>query len=134
MWFAYVENSMAWYDIDVADVKKMISTNRKGNKAAPLEDLKSYSADDKVETVDLIQENNLDRFEKKNKSRNRNRGNNNQQQPNNRPQNNNSEKRVENKVDNRVERTNKEEKNTPEQKPQKKFFKNKKKFPPKKKE
>ncbi len=45
MWFAYVENSMAWYDIDVADVKKMISTNRKGNKAAPLEDLKSYSAD-----------------------------------------------------------------------------------------
>ena len=115
MWFAYVDNSMAWYDLDVAEVKKMMKINSKGQKSIPLEELKSFTGADKVETVDLIQENNLDRFEKKkpNKHRNKNTGNNRAEQVT---------KETEAQKDN-----NKPEKsNAP-----KKFNKNKKRFPPK---
>ena len=42
--------------------------NSKGQKSIPLEELKTFTGADKVETVDLIQENNLDRFEKKNRT------------------------------------------------------------------
>lgn len=121
MWFAYVDNSMAWYDIDVAEIKKMISANKRGNKAPALEDLRSLNIDEKIETVDLIQENNLDRFEKK-KNKQRNKGNNNPQN-NNKPANTNVESK-----------NNKTEEKSADQKPQKKHFKHKKKFPPKKKE
>lgn len=70
MWFAYVENSMSWYDLDIQIVKKFIGMNKRGEKIPPLED---YKSDDKpLQTVDLIQENNVDRFERKNKN-NRNR-------------------------------------------------------------
>ena len=30
MWFAYVENSMTWYDLDINKVKKELSNNKKG--------------------------------------------------------------------------------------------------------
>lgn len=73
MWFAYVENSMAWYDLDIAEVKKLISFNKRNQKAPALEEVKTFSGNIKNETVDLIQENNLDRFEKKNKKINKNR-------------------------------------------------------------
>jgi len=78
MWFAYVDSSMAWYDFDVALVKKMIAKNKKGEKTLPLEELKQ--PDFAVQTVDLIQENSVDRFEKKNRGSNKNR---NQNKPNN---------------------------------------------------
>lgn len=66
MWFAYVENSMSWYDLDIQIVKKFIGMNKRGEKIPPLED---YKSDDKpLQTVDLIQENNVDRFERKNKT------------------------------------------------------------------
>ena len=115
MWFAYVDNSMAWYDLDVAEVKKMMKINSKGQKSIPLEELKTFTGADKVETVDLIQENNLDRFEKKkpNKHRNKNTGNNRAEQVTKEPE--------AQKDNNRPEKT-----NTP-----KKFNKNKKRFPPK---
>lgn len=73
MWFAYVDHSMAWYDLDVQDVKKLIAKNKKGEKAMPLEDVKT--PDIPVKSVDLIQENNMDRFEKKprNQGKNQNR-------------------------------------------------------------
>lgn len=103
MWFAYVDNSMAWYDLDIEEVKKLIAQNKKGQKAPPLEDLKTFSGAAGKETVDLIQENNLNRFEKK-KSKFRPKTNNSSSQ--NRPQ-------------------------KPEETPQKKFNKNKKRFPPK---
>lgn len=74
MWFAYAEHPVAWYDLEVADVKRMITLNKRGEKALPLEDLKS--PEQQVKTVDLIQENNVDRFEKKNNSRNRNKSQN----------------------------------------------------------
>ena len=115
MWFAYVDNSMAWYDLDVAEVKKMMKINSKGQKSIPLEELKSFTGADKVETVDLIQENNLDRFEKKkpNKHRNKNTGNNRAEQVTKEPE----AQRDNNKP---------EKSNAP-----KKFNKNKKRFPPK---
>ena len=115
MWFAYVDNSMAWYDLDVAEVKKMIKINSKGQKSIPLEELKTFTGADKVETVDLIQENNLDRFEKKkpNKHRNKNTGNNRAEQVTKEPE--------AQKDNNKPEKS-----NAP-----KKFNKNKKRFPPK---
>ena len=115
MWFAYVDNSMAWYDLDVAEVKILMKINSKGQKSIPLEELKSFTGADKVETVDLIQENNLDRFEKKkpNKHRNKNTGNNRAEQVTKEPE--------AQKDNNKHEKT-----NAP-----KKFNKNKKRFPPK---
>lgn len=130
MWFAYVERSMAWYDLDVADVKKMVAQNKKGEKAQPLEEVKVH--DIPVRSVDLIQENTIDRFERKNKNSgknsNRKKPNNNNQRPPNAP-------RAENRgPENQAERGNKRPEKAPNQnaKPQnqqpKKF---KKKFPPK---
>jgi cell fate regulator YaaT (PSP1 superfamily) len=78
MWFAYVDSSMAWYDFDIDLVKKLIAKNKRGEKILPLEDLKQ--PDSPIQTIDLIQENNMDRFEKKNRGNNRNR---NQNRPNN---------------------------------------------------
>jgi cell fate regulator YaaT (PSP1 superfamily) len=79
MWFAYVDSSMAWYDFDIDLVKKLIAKNKKGERTPPLEDLKQ--PDIPAQTIDLIQENNMDRFEKKNRGNNRNRSQNNR--PNN---------------------------------------------------
>ncbi|TXF75839.1 stage 0 sporulation family protein [Chryseobacterium sp.] len=73
MWFAYADNSMAWYDFDIEDVKKMIAKNKNGEKIIPLEDLKV--TEHAYKTNDLIQESSLDRFEKDrkpNQNRNRN--------------------------------------------------------------
>ena len=92
MWFAYVERSMAWYDLDVAEVKKMVAQNKKGEKTPPLEDFKVN--DIPLKSVDLIQENTIDRFERKNK----NSGNNqNRKRPNNNNNNQRSPQRAENK-------------------------------------
>ncbi|REC80366.1 hypothetical protein DRF60_01250 [Chryseobacterium elymi] len=82
MWFAYVDSSMAWYDFDIDLVKKLIAKNKRGEKILPLEDLKQ--PDTPIQTIDLIQENNVDRFEKKNRGNNRSR---NQNRPNNNGQN-----------------------------------------------
>lgn len=65
MWFAYVENSMMWYDLDIKEVKELIAINKKGNKIIPLEDYKAQGDVSAPKSSDLIQENNLDRFEKK---------------------------------------------------------------------
>lgn len=82
MWFAYVDNSIAWYDFDIDLVKKLISKNKRGEKILPLEDLKQPETPS--QSIDLIQENNVDRFEKKNRNnRNRNNQNQNQNKPNN---------------------------------------------------
>lgn len=66
MWFAYVEHSMSWYDIDIAKIKQLISLNKKGEKTPPLEDL--IAKDLLAVSADLIQENRVDRFEKKKKN------------------------------------------------------------------
>ncbi|WP_066435177.1 stage 0 sporulation family protein [Chryseobacterium sp. CCH4-E10] len=88
MWFAYVESSIAWYDFDIDLVKKLIAKNKRGEKTLPLEELKQPETP--FASIDLIQENNVDRFEKKgranNKNRNQNRQNNNQNNQNNQNQ------------------------------------------------
>lgn len=98
MWFAYVESSIAWYDFDIDLVKKLISKNKRGEKTLPLEELKQ--PDTSFQSIDLIQENNVDRFEKKNrgpKNKNQNRPHNNQNNPNqaqkkSRPDNNRTDR------------------------------------------
>ena len=65
MWFAYVDNSILWYDLDIQEVKEMISMNKKGNKIPPLEEYKTQELSAPTKEIDLIQENNIDRFEKK---------------------------------------------------------------------
>jgi cell fate regulator YaaT (PSP1 superfamily) len=84
MWFAYVDNSIAWYDFDIELVKKLIAKNKRGEKTLPLEELKQPETP--FASIDLIQENNVDRFEKKgrgnNRNRNQNRQNNNQNNQN----------------------------------------------------
>ncbi|MGI9581561.1 PSP1 domain-containing protein [Chryseobacterium sp. RRHN12] len=103
MWFAYVDSSIAWYDFDIDLVKKLISKNKRGEKTLPLEDLKQPETS--IHTIDLIQENNVDRFEKKNRG-NRNRNNQNKQNNNQQGQ---GQKRNRPEKQERPERTQKTE-------------------------
>lgn len=98
MWFAYVDNSIAWYDFDIDLVKKLIAKNKRGEKTLPLEELKQPETN--FASIDLIQENNVDRFEKKGRGNNRNR---NQNRPNNSPNNQNNQNRGQRKNNNRPE-------------------------------
>ncbi len=115
MWFAYVDNSMAWYDFDIDLVKKLISKNKRGEKAPPLEDLKQ--PDISLPNVDLIQENNVDRFEKKNRNSNRNKNQNtNHSKPN---QQNNTRKNKNEKGENNNQGNVNNQKQTKNQPPKK---------------
>jgi cell fate regulator YaaT (PSP1 superfamily) len=100
MWFAYVDSSMAWYDFDIDLVKKLIAQNKKGERILPLEELKV--PDIALPSVDLIQENSVDRFEKKNRggfnknrnqNQNQNRSNSNQGARKERPERNDRNER-----------------------------------------
>jgi len=127
MWFAYVDNSMAWYDFDIDLVKKLIGKNKRGEKIEPLEDLKQ--PDFATTTVDLIQENNVDRFEKKNRNnrnRNQNKNNNNNNNNNNNGQRNKNrserpegEKNTERNQERNSGKNNPQNKNQNQQRPQK---------------
>lgn len=73
MWFAYVDNSMLWYDLSIKEVKELIAINKKGNKTLPLEEYKSQDLPSSIEKeADLIQESNIDRFEKKKSAKKKN--------------------------------------------------------------
>ncbi|MDO4763484.1 MAG: regulatory iron-sulfur-containing complex subunit RicT [Flavobacteriaceae bacterium] len=102
MWFAYMENSMIWHDLSVEEVKKLISINKKGKQTLALEDYKNQDFLP-VKEVDLIQESNIDRFEKKK---------NNRKKPKNKPQKakelNSSENPIKEKKN--TERNNEEQK------------------------
>ncbi|WP_027375830.1 PSP1 domain-containing protein [Kaistella palustris] len=78
MWFAYVERSMAWFNLEVKDVKKMVALNKSGQKTPPLEEFNI--TDIPVKSVDLIQENTIDRFERRGKNPGKN---SNKRKPNN---------------------------------------------------
>lgn len=69
MWFAYVENSITWYDVDIEKVTKELANNRKGIKSPTLEELSGAEVTNAgfKPSADLIQENKVDRFEKKKK-------------------------------------------------------------------
>ena len=94
MWFAYVERSMAWYDLDVKDVKNMIAQNKNGEKSLSLEEADTSNMP--VKSVDLIQENTIDRFERRGKNSGKSQ---NKRKPNNNPRNEN--KSGENRPDTR---------------------------------
>lgn len=84
MWFTYEENSSRWFDLDIKDVKKFIRENKKGNKIHSLEDFILTQEEEK--TSDLIEENDVNRFEKKNRqSRKRHK---NKRKPSNKGKNN----------------------------------------------
>ncbi len=135
MWFAYVERSMAWYDLEVKDVKKLIAQNKAGEKTVPLEEV--HVPDMPVKSVDLIQENNMDRFERRNKpvAKNQNRKKTSgtrppqagKPNPNANQENKSPENRGENKGKQHLENNAHQNAKNPNQKP----FKNKKKFTPK---
>ncbi|MFC6266947.1 PSP1 domain-containing protein [Frigoriflavimonas asaccharolytica] len=113
MWFAYAENTHTWFDLDVAEVNKMVALNKKGEKATALEDYMTNEV--VVKAVDIIGENTLDRFENKKPNKNRN----------NRNKNSGPRPQAQNvKVAQNVN------KDAPQTNPPKKKFK--KKYPPKK--
>lgn len=133
MWFAYAERSMAWFDLDVSDVKNMVAQNKKGEKAPPLEDFKKH--DVMVKSVDLIQENTIDRFERKNTGKNNNRKKpNNNQRPNQKSEQKSPSNQQENRNKNQKPQNSQPQNNTnpqnaaPQNQQPKKF---KKKFQPK---
>ena len=84
MWFAYADNPIAWYDIDTSKVKEQIARNKKGQKAQLLEELVSVDILT-TKTVDLIQENNPDRFEKKGRNKSKKPFKNSKDQRSNKP-------------------------------------------------
>ncbi len=102
MWFAYAENPVAWYDLDIEVVAKQISNNKKGIKAPLLEDLMSKEKSLEIKSIDLIQENKVDRFENKGRNKRSNHNNRNDKKGGSRngqnPPSNNPTKSKENNI------------------------------------
>lgn len=72
MWYTYRNESAAWYKLSLAHVKDYISTSENGEKNAPLEELaKELQEEIKKDYTDIIQENSLERFERKNRRKKR---------------------------------------------------------------
>ena len=121
MWFAYSDSPVAWHDLAIQDVKKMISANKKGEKAPPLEDFVNNEIS--VKAVDLIQENNVDRFDKKRRNKPRN-----NKKPENR-NNNREDSRVNKSATNNQKGNNPQKEHRPRQeKPNRNQNQSKKKF------
>lgn len=111
MWFTYAGNSVTWYDLDVDEVNKMIAKNKKGEKCQPLEDAK-VEVFNPMLSVDLIEENKVDRFEKK-KPRNRKKRPPKKKNQNNRNSQNQSENKGNTSQKRRKPRKNFKKKNPP---------------------
>lgn len=71
MWFTYETGGISWHKFTVDQTHEFISLSKSGQKLAPLEDLAKDLVEVKKEFVDVIEENSLERFEKKNRNRNR---------------------------------------------------------------
>ena len=136
MWFAYADSPVAWHDIDIKVVSKELANNKKGIKAPPLEEMSASDVQTvKAAPVDLIQENSVDRFEKKNQNRNKNRNGdqrNRSQNNGNKSQNNKNNKNVDVKTKSENTNSNPANATTPKEgnqqgggnKPQNNFKKN----------
>src|SRR5690606_22681867 len=106
MWFAYTDGGFNWYKFSLDQVKDFIEISKKGGKTATLEDLEKDSiVEAKKDFVDVIEENSLERFERKNRNRNKNRNRQDKQKQKQRP---NSE--LKSDKNNRPERKQKSEK------------------------
>ncbi|MBA5629175.1 regulatory iron-sulfur-containing complex subunit RicT [Moheibacter lacus] len=93
MWFAYTDGGFNWYKFSLDQIKDYIAISKKGGKTATLEDLeKDNIVEVKNDFVDVIEENSLERFERKNRNRNksRNRQDKQKQKPNTNLKSNNN--------------------------------------------
>src|SRR5690606_18200509 len=70
MWFSYQNGGMNWVKLSVDLAKDLIKRGSNGGKVPALEDLaKDLTEDVKRDFMDVIQENSLERFERKNQKR-----------------------------------------------------------------
>ncbi|MFA7687077.1 MAG: regulatory iron-sulfur-containing complex subunit RicT [Moheibacter sp.] len=72
MWFTYENRGMNWHKFSVTQTHEFISQSKSGQKLPALEDLAKDLVETKKEFTDVIEENSLERFEKKSRNRNRN--------------------------------------------------------------
>jgi len=69
MWFAYEKGSVLWYKFSVEDIQEFLEINKKGKKTDALEDLAKNVIEEKPDFSDVIEENSLERFERKEKAK-----------------------------------------------------------------
>lgn len=74
MWFTYESTGVNWFKFTVKQASEFIEQSKNGQKTAPLEELSKELIEEK-KSVDVIEENSLERFENKNRNRNRKRAN-----------------------------------------------------------
>lgn len=65
MWFAYEKGSMLWFKFVVSDVQEFLAMNERKQKTDSLEDLTKQLVETKPTFVDVIEEDSLERFERK---------------------------------------------------------------------
>lgn len=72
IWYSYTEGNFTWYKFTLDQSKEYIHQSKNGVKLLSLEELAQEAVVEvKKEFVDVIQENSLERFERKNKSKSR---------------------------------------------------------------
>ncbi|HLV23739.1 MAG TPA: regulatory iron-sulfur-containing complex subunit RicT [Moheibacter sp.] len=72
MWFSYLSGGVSWHKFTIDQAKEFIAISKEGKKTASLEDLvNEVSVEPQKEFADVIQENSLERFERKNRNRNK---------------------------------------------------------------
>jgi len=71
IWYTYAEGGFIWFKFTLDQSKEFISRSNGGQKNLPLEELAKESVETKKEFVDVIGENSLERFERKNRNKNR---------------------------------------------------------------
>src|SRR5690606_17896892 len=72
MWCSYLSGGVSWHKFTIDQAKEFIATSKSGKKTASLEDLANeVSTEPQKEFADVIQENSLERFERKNRNRNK---------------------------------------------------------------
>ncbi|GEM52583.1 hypothetical protein HX001_17525 [Empedobacter brevis] len=67
MWFAYDKGGIIWYKFSVEDIQEFLAMTAKGKKTEPLEDLAKNVEETKSDFSDVIGEDSLERFERKEK-------------------------------------------------------------------
>lgn len=71
IWYTYAEGGFTWFKFSLEQSKEFISISNKGQKNLPLEELAKELVETKKESVDVIGENSLERFERRNRNKNR---------------------------------------------------------------
>ncbi len=71
MWFSYDTGSVLWYRFPVEDVKEFIQMNKQNQKIDSLEELSKNVIETKPVFTDVIEEDSLERFDRKNKGQNK---------------------------------------------------------------